>query len=296
MEVQDVNGVPTHVYSLESASSNDSLLYILPGSPGMAHFYVPFAKKLFELGKGSYDVSVVSHAGHSPGIAKQPRDEQGRDWYSLEDQIAHKLAFIHERVPHKTSLYLVGHSIGCYMILKMLPHLTQSRVRKMFFLFPTIEKMALTPNGIAQRPLFTTLRSCFTGAVWLLSGVPEVVKRLLLRQWFHASPPDHVDHMCRAVMNIDSRSIYNILSMAEQEMNEVAKLPVDTVCEHIDKLVFYYGVGDRWNVESCYEDMAKLFPGKDVNMCTSGYSHAFVISSSDPMAEYVFSKLPKVSN
>ena len=54
-------------------------------------------------------------------------------------------------------------------------------------------------------------------------------------------------HMCRGVMNRDSRSIYNILSMAEQEMNEVLKLPVDIIQEHIDKLVFYYGVGDKWN-------------------------------------------------
>ena len=92
-------------------------------------------------------------------------------------------------------------------------------------------------------------------------------------------------------MNTDSRSIYNILSMAEQEMNEVMKLPVDIIQEHIDKLVFYYGVGDRWNVESCYKDMSELFPGKDVNLCTSGHSHAFVISSSDPMAEYVYNKL-----
>ena len=244
-----------------------------------------------------YDVSVVSHAGHSPGVHKQPpsQDDQGgtRDWFSLEDQISHKLAFLRERAERKRSLYLVGHSIGCYMILKMLKHLAPSRVRKIFFLFPTIEKMAATPNGVSQRPLFTTYRSPFTATVWLLGAIPEFIKLRILRQWFSSSPPEHVDYMCRAVMNIDSRSIYNILSMAEQEMKEVVDLPVEAIGEAIDKLVFYYGVGDKWNSEEMYQEMVERFPGKDINVCQSGYSHSFVINSSDPMAEYVFSKLPK---
>ena len=99
-------------------------------------------------------MSVVSHAGHSPGVHKQPpsQDDQGgtRDWFSLEDQISHKLAFLQERAERKRTLYLVGHSIGCYMILKMLKHLAPSQVRKIFFLFPTIEKMAATPNGVSS--------------------------------------------------------------------------------------------------------------------------------------------------
>ena len=292
MEVADVNGIPTHVFSLQSTAGNKALFYIVPGSPGMGHFYVPFATRLFHLGKGAYDVSVVSHAGHSPGVYRQP-DEEGRDWYCLEEQIAHKLAYIEERAPNKESLYLVGHSIGCYMILKMLKHLAPSRIKKIFFLFPTIEKMGVTPNGRSQRPLFTTLRSPFTGAIWLTSSLPEFLKQPLLRRWFYTTPPDHVDYMCRAIMNIDNKSIHNILCMAEQEMNEVQELPVDIIREHIDKSVFYYGVGDRWNVESCYTDMAERFPGKDINLCTSGHSHAFVISSSDSMADYVFSKLPE---
>ena len=299
MEVTDVDGVPTHVFTLAAPAGNDSLLFIVPGSPGMGHFYVPFATRLFQLGGGAYDVSVVSHAGHSPGVYKHPASqgsEEGasaRDWFSLEDQISHKLAFLQERAREKRTLYLVGHSIGCYIILKMLKQLAPSRVGKIFFLFPTIEKMAATPNGVSLRPLFTTYRSTFTGTVWLLGSIPEFIKFRVLRQWFSSSPPEHVDYMCRAVMNIDSCSIYNILSMAEQEVKEVDDLPVDTIGEVIDKTVFYYGVGDKWNCEKMYEEMAERFPGKDINVCKCGYSHSFVIDSSLPMADYVFNRLPK---
>ena len=94
-------------------------------------------------------------------------------------------------------------------------------------------------------------------------------------------------------MNIDRRSIYNILCMANQEMTEVMDLPKDIISENIDKLVFYYGIGDKWNVESCYTDMARRFPGKDINLCQSGYPHAFVETSSDEVAEFVYSKLPQ---
>ena len=165
------------------------LLYIIPGSPGMGHFHVPFATKLFQLGGGTYDVSVVSHAGHSPGVYKQLASEQERDWFSLEDQVDHKLTFLQETAPNKASLYLVGHSIGCHVILKMLKHVAPSRVKKIILLFPTIEKMAITPNGIAQCPLFSTLRSPFTAAVWLM-GVSLNFSRI----GFHdsGSIPRHV--------------------------------------------------------------------------------------------------------
>ena len=94
-------------------------------------------------------------------------------------------------------------------------------------------------------------------------------------------------------MNINSRSMYNILRMAHQEMEEVTEPPFHVIDEHIDKIVFYYGVGDKWNVDSCYDDMAARYPDKDVNLCTSGFPHAFVESASNEMAEFVYSKLPK---
>ena len=294
MEVVDVNGVPTHVFSLQTTSRNEALLLVVPGSPGMGHFYVPFATRLFQLGGGAYDVCVVSHAGHSPGTCKRKDElETGvRDFYSLEEQVAHKLAFIEDRASHKESLYLIGHSIGCYMILNMLLKLASSRVKKAILLFPTIEKMSLSPNGRVYRPFLTTLRPAFVSAVWILSYFPEFLKRPLLRYWFYSTPTKHLDSMCQAAVNIDNRSIYNILCMAEQSLNEV-KLPAEAVCDNIEKLVFYYGVGDNWTLESCYEDMVKRFPDKDVNLCSSGHSHAFVFTASDEMAEFVCSKLPQ---
>ena len=319
MNVEDINGIPTHVFSLKAdhyaGPRNSSLLLVVPGSPGMGHFYIPFATKLFELGRGRYDVAVVSHAGHSPGhirpskveplrpkdapnratashVSAEERSHGDKDWYSLEDQIAHKLEYIRKHASSKDSLFLVGHSIGSWMILQMLQKLEPSRVKKIALLFPTIERMGITPNGQKLAPLFSTLRCPFTALVWLVSSFPNFFRRFILNRYFHTTPSDHVKHMSEATMNINSSSMYNILRMAYQEMDEVTEPPLHVIDEHIDKMVIYYGVGDRWTVESCYENMAARYPDKDVHLCSKGFPHAFVECASDEMAEFVYSKLP----
>lgn len=40
--------------------------------------------------------------------------------FGLSGQVEHKLAFIRTHVPRGTTLVLVGHSIGCYIILEMM--------------------------------------------------------------------------------------------------------------------------------------------------------------------------------
>ena len=313
MNVEEIDGVPTHVFSLKAdhcaGPRNASLLLVVPGSPGMGHFDIPFATKLFALGEGRYDVSVVSHAGHSPGhirplegqrpaqsapsSAEYAVKESEKDWYSLEDQIAHKMAYLRKHASGKDSLFLVGHSIGSWMILKMLQELEPRRVKKVALLFPTIEKMSVTPNGQKLSPLFTTLRRPFTALVWLLSTFPNFFRRFLLNRYFHTTPPEHVEHMAEATMNINSRSMYNILRMAHQELADVVDPPLQVIDEHMDKIVIYYGVGDRWNVESCFDDMTARYPDMDVHLCPNGFPHAFVECASNEMAEFVHSKLPK---
>ncbi len=70
----------------------------------------------------------------------------------LRGQIQHKIDFVDAFVPEGTDLTLVGHSIGCKMSLDTMSHFEQSGTRKFsrlraYFLFPTIERMAMTPNG-----------------------------------------------------------------------------------------------------------------------------------------------------
>lgn len=311
-----MNGVPTHVLQLRHKPSvaTKALALIIPGSPGMGHCYVPFARRLLQLGAGSYDVTVVSHAGHSPGSLRSPISkcplmisegeesttvksdtsvlgDDGRDWYCLEEQVSHKLAFIKEYAEHVDTLYLIGHSIGAWTVLQMLKYLESNRVKKAILLFPTIEQMNKTPRAAKLNPLFTSLRLPFTFVVWCLSWLPQSVRQYVLWHHFYTTPMDHRPAMIQGTMNIDSKAIHNILCMAKQEMEEVIEAPFDIIDANIDKLVFYYGVGDDWNLEDMYGNMRDRYPDKEVYLCENGYSHPFVEESSDGVADFVFSKI-----
>ena len=94
MQVVDVHGIPTHVYCRHARSAKSPFIMVVTGSPGMVHFYIPFVDRIFELHGGRSQVCVIGQAGHSPGVAKETTSNNGRDWYSLEDQVEHKLAFL----------------------------------------------------------------------------------------------------------------------------------------------------------------------------------------------------------
>lgn len=312
MVLRVINDIPTHLFSLrcktseEGKSNSVPLILIIPGSPGMGHFYVPFASRIFYLGGGKFDVSVISHAGHSPGHYKDTTMRSSSncsticdlhsattDWYTLQDQVSHKLAFIREEASNRESLILIGHSIGCWMILNMMHELPPSQISKVFLLFPTVEKMAQSPNGQSfVSMLWNSLRIPFTGLVWVASNfIPEFIKSFILNQHFRTTPRDHLEFVTQGVKNVDEKSVYNATKMAKQEMEEVVDPPLDVIDANIDKIVFYYSVGDRWNVDSCYRDMAARYPDKEVHLCPPSFPHAFVECVSNEMAEMVYSKL-----
>ena len=288
MQVVDVHGIPTHVYYRRARSATSPFVLVVTGSPGMAHFYIPFVDRLFELHGGSYQVCVMGQAGHSPGVTKETTDGNTRDWYSLEEQVEHKLAFLERYARDSDSLYLIGHSIGCYMLLQMIDELAEERVKRVVLLFPTIERMAETPNGIRQAPLFTTLRPIFIAMCWLLSLLPLSLKTFILYHWLWRSPVDQRPHFIQAILNLTSASWYN---MAHQEMREVSTLPVNTIRTHLHMLVFYYGVGDRWNVPELCPNLQTLFPEGDITLCRHGYKHDFVLETANEMAEFCCDKI-----
>lgn len=58
------------------------------------------------------------------------------------------MGFVNEYIPKDARVHLVGHSIGAWMILKLLEdEVFAGRVVKCYLLFPTIEHMADTHSG-----------------------------------------------------------------------------------------------------------------------------------------------------
>uniref|UniRef100_F6UPQ7 Lipid droplet-associated hydrolase n=1 Tax=Callithrix jacchus TaxID=9483 RepID=F6UPQ7_CALJA len=117
------------------------LIFIIPGNPGFAGFYVPFAKALYSLTNRRFPVWIISHAGHvlapkDKKILKTSEDSNAqeiKDIYGLNGQIEHKLAFLRTHVPKDMKLVLIGHSIGSYFTLQML-----KRVPDLPLMLPTL--------------------------------------------------------------------------------------------------------------------------------------------------------------
>ncbi|CDQ59768.1 unnamed protein product [Oncorhynchus mykiss] len=56
----------------------------------------------------------------------------------------HKLVFLSEHIPRDTCLVLMGHSVGCYIILEMLTLVQSNPV------LPSVEELSCSPTPSIQ--------------------------------------------------------------------------------------------------------------------------------------------------
>lgn len=101
-----------------SSASVEHLFVLIPGNPGISACYVPFMEHLYGLLSKRLDKTVglvaVGFAGHTIF-------SHGNKAYDLLEQVEHQKKALHKlcaQFPH-AKLYLLGHSIGCYIIKKV---------------------------------------------------------------------------------------------------------------------------------------------------------------------------------
>ena len=178
--------------------------------------------------------------------------------------------------------------------MQMMKTLPKERVKKCIFLCPTIERMNETSSGKKLRPFFTWLKPFVLFFIWLASIFPSSIKRCVFNQRFKLglTPRSHVSHMTEACLSFSSvPSLYNILSMAEEEMNTVITLDQQVLRDNEDIITMYYTDKDHWVPDDACELMKRNFPNIDVIRCHQGIKHAFVLKDSEAIAEFVFSNL-----
>ncbi|KAK7502890.1 hypothetical protein BaRGS_00005839 [Batillaria attramentaria] len=298
-EYIDVGGVETHVLRAGSLPALQSrgesvrhLFLVIPGNPGIPEYYEQFMQTLWEKSNRQIPVWCVGHAGHVTGpnvnslgwteIVQQP-DEA----YTLEGQITHKVNFIKQHVPADVRLILIGHSIGCYMILNLLPRIPQFNIVRCFMLFPTIERMANSPNGRVFTPALNYLRWILVGTVKLLSYLSQAVHLKLVRYHFRDDPVP--DCAVKASLNLFNPACVNYSTfLAKQEMAFVSGLQLDLLKQHMDKISFYYGAVDKWCPQEYCHEMQARFPDADIRLCQMDFSHAFVLDAGEEMAHIIW--------
>ncbi|XP_077990763.1 lipid droplet-associated hydrolase-like [Glandiceps talaboti] len=305
-----VNGVNTHVlkydcerkeslYKIETSPSahckdHDVLALLIPGNPGVVGFYELFMETLYDASGRSVPIWAISHAGHeiTPDMKKVHWNfSSGNDEkYNLEGNIQHKVEFIKKYVPPKTKLVLIGHSIGCYFILEILKRMPQINVLKCILLYPTIEGMWESPKGLWMGTTVVYLRWLVLLPVILASYLSPHVQWSLIQWYFKGRKVASCTY--NAAMNLfNPFCVSNQTYMAACEMREVVSPDLETIRNHLHKLLFYYGASDHWCPVSYHHKMKLNFPHGDIRLCEKGFDHAFCLESSVEVAEMVWSWL-----
>ncbi|XP_071439110.1 lipid droplet-associated hydrolase [Hetaerina americana] len=284
----EVGPVQTRVLSIGDSSTKDEIVLVIPGNPGVAEFYVDFCKKLHH--KLKKPVWVISHAGHEiiPHHMKPaPHLKGNKCLYDVAGQVKHKRDFICKYIPANVKISLVGHSIGCKMILDLLKDdIISNRVNKGILLFPTVERLAESPNG----KLFTAIDKYFhlilVFLMALLKYMPYFIKFPLVKGYSLLTkiPLKFADTICRLVHPAVLEKVY---FMARDEMKTVKSLDRDLINKNISKLNFYYGTTDRWCPVKYYHDIKCEIPKVKAELCKIGYRHAFVLNDPTEMAYIV---------
>ncbi|KAM9315572.1 lipid droplet-associated hydrolase [Gastrophryne carolinensis] len=273
------------------------IFLIIPGNPGVVGFYRTFMQALYCGFKGKYPVWTVSHAGHcspTPGMDMTDGTVQTEDAFGLNGQIKHKLSFIQKNIPADIKLVLIGHSIGCYVILEIMKQAPDLNVLKSILLFPTIERMAESPSGKVMTPILCSLRYIVYVPLYLLSFMPEVVKTTLVKFFLRGVESIDEASMSAALNLFRLECTVNSMYMGSEEMKTVVNRDNDTIKHNLRKLIFYYGANDSWCPVKYYEDIINDFPDGSIWLCNKGFRHAFVLDSSREVASIVKGMLAKV--
>ncbi|XP_028653218.1 lipid droplet-associated hydrolase isoform X2 [Erpetoichthys calabaricus] len=286
-----------HASGCEESSS--VLFLIIPGNPGIVGFYKTFMQVIYQSFDKKYPVWAVSHAGHCVppdfmDMKEDTNDAELEDVFGLNGQVEHKMAFLKQYVPRDVKLVLVGHSIGCYIILEIMKRDPLLQVLKSVLLFPTIERMAQSPQGKLMTPMLCRLRYAMYVPIYLLSFLPERIKASMVRLLLHRLQT--LDESCvSATINLFSVDCTaNAMYMGSQEMVQVMDRDNATIQENQEKLIFYYGENDNWCPVQYYEEIKRDFPKADIRLCNKGIRHAFVLDAGRDVALMMTEWLQKV--
>jgi pimeloyl-ACP methyl ester carboxylesterase len=286
-EIVNINGISTHIYQLGNPFLSSKSIVIIPGNPGLGGFYIPFAHELYNLFNENISILIISQAGHSPPLKR---------CFTLNEQIQHKLETIENLLPRNENhrLILIGHSIGAFMVLKMVDKL-ENRLDRAFLLFPTIERMKESHSGrrfVRFYPILIYLLPFLCSMINLLFPF-DWLKRKYLSYYFSDSPLNDRSILIDTVLYdlLNPLTIKNLLQMANEEMSVVKKRDDQIIERFIDKLTFYYGTNDHWVPNNIPKQMKEFYPKGDIIECTNRYLHAFVLKHSKELANIVFHRI-----
>ncbi|CAJ0575594.1 unnamed protein product, partial [Mesorhabditis spiculigera] len=291
------------VLEIDNKGEDDDRIIILmiPGNPGNEGFYADFGKQVLRnllereerIGdkKFNYLFYTVSHLNHvpMPNEVRTSGTHKHHDRFLLDEQVQHKLDFIREYLPKGQRVYIFGHSIGSYMMLRVLPYIKDDyNIRKVVGLFPTVERMAISDNGRRLGRLLLTLNEndwLAKAITFWIDHLPFPVKRWLVG--FNLGKENVPIDVTKSATELLHMNVFrNIVHMSADELIKVADLDM-TLLAHKDMTHMYYGTCDGWVPNTYGEAMKQLLPNGHVQFDDENCEHAFVVRDGHIVAKKV---------
>ena len=258
--------------------SQNYLLYFIPGNPGIIDYYGPFLSKLHTL---LPEFHICGHSLRGFQFVQNGKKSKGPSPpYGLDQQIEEqeRLLYDHirsqrDRTGNSPKVILMGHSVGCYMLLELIQqhrHKIEEDLEEDFdliggiLLFPTITHIAQSPLGmvfgvcisdllpglqlnidstqkILQIPNFAVIVG--TIARFLSSLVPESLLHRLVK--LVTRFPDYA----AATTTSFIRSPMGVRQALQVHLSPDSTVRPDRICRHLAKDEMTTITDDRWDEE-----------------------------------------------
>ena len=279
--------------------------FIIPGNPGSARLYEPFAgilyHRLLEVHRNEVlHVHCLSHANHHfPSSFKSSAESR---WIGLDAQIFHHLDYMEYILKYfkkqylidlaNLKIYLVGHSIGSYIALEILNRssLLRRLCSSMILLMPFILWRNIPVhhkrNLILGKLLTPVLKSSAYIMAQAFRCLPLIVRRSILR--LPILPHGGISHLLlhelmspRLIGNFFSMGIDEISAISSQEEHVLQS--IQSIVKDKINVLSVYTNDDVWAPETDFAEILRAtrsIPRKQCLVETvieRNLTHAFVL-------------------
>ncbi|XP_045493859.1 lipid droplet-associated hydrolase [Colias croceus] len=266
-------------------TNGKDVILCVTGNPGVTDFYIEFAAELYQ--SHSMPICVIGQAGHEEVPHEKSNILSSQEHlFNLEGQIKHKLDLINNCIDKKSKLHLIGHSIGAWLIIEILQKNSSliHRVSSVNLLFPTLQRMAISPNG---KYINNTLRKMFSYVLFILKLIrilPICIKKFLIDLYLlvKSLPPHYYERIYKV---ISPSVMEKVMFLAFDEMDTVVELNKAGIIKikHLTNVI--YSDCDNWAPLSYMEDLKVYQP--ELQLHEVKVEHAFVLKSSVDIAQMV---------
>lgn len=309
----------THLHQTKAFTRE--LIIFIPGNPGVLGVYHDFLMSVFRIINSS-STSENKNPNERPtilAIGHNNFDHPDHVQYKTEERICIKeneLNFVERAVaekyydePHHIELQVlnkliilkkvlkcnlndcklifIGHSIGCYVILRLIQdRLISTNHGGSILIHPALENLALTEKGQYFDRLFGyNIDLLMRSVAYILDqSLPKPIK-LALVKWF--CPRDFVQGSSDIVIEscmqlVCQKTLKAVIQMSKSEFALVKNLNHESLVKpHVEKLKLIYAIDDHWVNTDNRRLLKELYP--DLYMEEQSTKHAFVMDTQTVM-------------